>query len=95
MIYTFFSFFFKNDTDDRKKWIQERKKVEHTLKTMGNYPFVLGLSKKKRVRAMSEVLKHRKREIALRIRPSTTATGRKRNSNKKNNSPILIMNKYF
>ena len=83
MIYTFFSFFFKNDTDDRKKWIQERKKVEHTLKTMGNYPFVLGLSKKKRVRAMSEVLKHRKREIALRIRPSTTATGRKRNSNKK------------
>lgn len=51
---------------------------------MGNYPFVLGLSKKKRVRAISKVLKHRKREIALRTRPSTTATGRrKRNSNKK------------
>lgn len=58
--------------DDRKKWIEERKKIEHTLKTMGSYPFVLGLSKKKRVRAISEVLKHRNDQVHLRTRPSTT-----------------------
>ena len=45
---------------------------------MGNYPFVLGLSKKKRVRAISEVLKHRRRAVELRTRPSTTKPRRKK-----------------
>lgn len=50
---------------------------------MGNYPFVLGLSKKKRVRAISEVLKHRRRAVELRTRPSTTKPRRKKNRKKK------------
>ena len=35
---------------------------------MGNFPFVLGLSKKKRVRAIAEVLKHREKQIRIKTR---------------------------
>ena len=50
---------------------------------MGSYPFILGLSKKKRVRAISEVLKHRKRAVDLRTRPSTTKPRRKKGKRNK------------
>jgi hypothetical protein len=43
---------------------------------MGNFPFVLGLSKKKRVNAISEVIKKRQREVNLQLsiksRPHTS-----------------------
>jgi len=74
--------------DDRKKWHQERKKTEHVLKTMGNFPFVLGLSKKKRVRAISEVLKHREKQIRIKTRSMKTRPSSSKPRRKKNNTKL-------
>lgn len=82
-IYPFYPY-----ADNRKKWVRDRRKAEHTLKTMGNYPFVLGLSEKKRRKAISAVVKRRERRAAtamtLNTRPATTAGVGLRKKMKKN-----------
>ena len=58
---------------NRKKWMRDRRKHLHTLKTMGEFPFSLGLSNKARAKVVADEIRKRSNSVRYQLRPKTSA----------------------
>ena len=56
--------------DNKKKWENDRRRLEHHLSHMGEYPFVLGMSDHDRSQVIKNVIKKRNRPVTSLMRSS-------------------------